>query len=188
MPKMSNDTASEAGEPASAPLQCRVIPPRRILVVDDEAVIRLLITAALLRSGYEVDDAQDGEVAWAALQAKRYDLLITDNSMPKMTGIALVKTLRGHNLTLPIVMATGATPTEDLKRYPWLGINAILLKPYAVEDLLKTVKKTLHETDGIPANGQLLLFPDTKNPSLPLAIRAQATMEEFALEKPLTKR
>lgn len=184
MPKMSNDTASEAGEP----LQCRVIPPRRILVVDDEAVIRLLITAALLRSGYEVDDAQDGQVAWAALQAKRYDLLITDNSMPKMTGIALVKTLRGHNLTLPIVMATGATPTEDLKRYPWLGINAILLKPYAVEDLLKTVKKTLHETDGIPANGQLLLFPDTKNPSLPLATRAQATMEEFALEKPLTKR
>jgi DNA-binding response OmpR family regulator len=108
--------------------------------------------------------------------------------MPKMTGIALVKTLRGHNLTLPIVMATGATPTEDLKRYPWLGINAILLKPYAVEDLLKTVKRTLHETDGIAANGQLLLFPDTKNASMPLAIRAQAATEEFALEKPLTKR
>jgi len=143
MPKMSNDTASEAGEPASAPLQCRVIPPRRILVVDDEAVIRLLITAALLRSGYEVDDAQDGEVAWAALQAKRYDLLITDNCMPKITGMKLIKMLRDRDEALPVVMVSGLKPTEDPNWHPSLGITAFLLKPFGPGALRDTVENVL---------------------------------------------
>jgi DNA-binding response OmpR family regulator len=184
---MSNKTASEAGEPGSAPLQCQRVPPRRILVVDDETVIRLMITAVLVRSGYEVDGAQDGAAAWAALQSKGYDLLITDNSMPKITGIGLVKMLRRQSSTLPVVMATGATPTEDLKRYPWLGINAILLKPYATADLLKTVKRTLREADNIAANCQLLLFPDKKNACLPLALHAQGATENLGLKEPPSK-
>lgn len=60
---------------------------RRILLVDDDASIRHLNTKMLIRAGYEVDDAADGEAGWEALQAKRYDLLITDNFMPKVTGI-----------------------------------------------------------------------------------------------------
>jgi DNA-binding response OmpR family regulator len=179
---MSNTTAAEAGENGFAALQCKTVPPRRILVAEDETVIRLMITAALVRSGYEVDTAQDGAVAWAALQAKHYDLLITDNSMPKITGIGLVKRLRGHASTLPVVMATGATPTEDLKRYPRLGISAILLKPYTTESLLKTVRKTLREAESTPlSHCQLLLFPDNNISWPPLAIHPQLAAEQLAM-------
>jgi CheY-like chemotaxis protein len=67
--------------------------------------------------------------------------------MPEITGIGLVRKLRDHGLTLPVVMATGASPTEDLNRYPSLRITAILLKPYTVKDLLHTVEQTLREPD-----------------------------------------
>jgi len=160
---MSNTTTPDAGNFARAPLELRRIPPHRILVAEDEAVIRSLITVALERSGYEVDSAPDGAVAWSALQAKHYDLLVTDNSMPKITGIGLVKLLRDHASTLPVVMATGAAPTEDLERYPWLGISAILLKPHLIEDLLKTVKQTLLEAGNIAGNHRLFLEESLPN-------------------------
>ncbi|MBC8096459.1 MAG: response regulator, partial [Akkermansiaceae bacterium] len=66
-------------------------PPRRILVVDDETMIRELVTDVLSRSGYEVDTAEDGAIAWDKLQHQHYDLLVTDNTMPKLSGIDLIK-------------------------------------------------------------------------------------------------
>jgi DNA-binding response OmpR family regulator len=128
---------SQAGEPAG-----HANPPHRILVVDDEPSIRLLITNSLARAGYRVDAAADGALAWEALQVRRYDLLITDNAMPKITGIALVKKLRNSSSTLPVVMATGAIPHE-LEHHPSLGISNILLKPFTVEQILTTVKEVL---------------------------------------------
>jgi CheY-like chemotaxis protein len=141
--------------------------------VDDETVIRLLISAALVRAGYHVDAVPDGAAAWAALQGKHYDLLVTDNSMPKITGIGLIKMLRSQASTLPVVMATGAIPTEDLKRHPWLRINAILVKPYTIEDLLEAVKKTFQEADSIASHCQLLLYLNTHNTKLLLGAEAE---------------
>ena len=133
-----------ADEARSAPLHRRPAHSHRILVVDDEPQIRQLITNSLAREGYEVDIAEDGAGAWEALQVRRYDLMITDNSMPKVTGIALVKRLRSQSSTLPVVMASGTIPTEELNRHPSLGINAILLKPFAIDEMLNTVKRILH--------------------------------------------
>jgi DNA-binding response OmpR family regulator len=118
-------------------------PPRRILLVDDDISMRELNTEALSRAGFEVDGAADGAAGWAALQAKPYDLLITDNSMPKVTGVELVRLLRGKNRDLPVIMASGATPTEELKRHPQLAINVILLKPYTTDEFLGTVEQVL---------------------------------------------
>ena len=114
-------------------------------MVDDEPSIRQLVTNSLARAGYRVDSAADGALAWEALQVRRYDLLITDNFMPKITGIELVKKIRGKSSTLPVVMATGSFPAEELERHPWLGISDILLKPFTIEQILKTVKKVLCE-------------------------------------------
>jgi DNA-binding response OmpR family regulator len=166
---------------------CRTSRSHRILVVDDEPVVRSFTMAILVRSGYEVDSARDGADAWTTLNKKNYDLLITDNSMPKITGIGLIKMLRDHALSLPVIMATGAYPTAELERYPWLEISAILLKPYAIGDLLKTVKKTLNETRSIAVAGQLLLFPDSKNIVPQLAFHAHESAERFLLEEPLPR-
>ncbi len=110
--------------------------------------MRLLSTAVLVRSGYHVDAAEDGAAGWEALQVKQYDLLITDNAMPKVTGVEMVKMLRGQNAALPVIMVSAAIPTEELKRHPWLDISAFLLKPYNVVKFLETVNEVLRGAEG----------------------------------------
>ena len=144
---MTQNQASQDGEPAGTPLQCQTKPPHRILVVDDELCIRKLTTAALIRSGYHVDTAEDGAAAWEALDADTYDLLITDHKMPKLSGVELIKKLRDEDINLPVILASGAMPTEELDRHPWLQLAATLLKPYTTDELLATVRKVLRGTD-----------------------------------------
>jgi len=124
------------------------MPPSSILVVDDDSVIRQLNTEVLLRSGYEVDAAEDGAAAWEALGADNYDLLITDHDMPGLSGLDLIKKLRAARMELPVIMATGKLPEEEFTRYPWLQPVARLLKPYTKAELLGMVKEALRTTDG----------------------------------------
>jgi DNA-binding response OmpR family regulator len=144
---MKDEPVMPDGDPSRAAPECLTRPPRRILLVDDEATVRRLNAQMLRRSGYEVDDAADGAAAWEALQTRHYDLLITDNSMPKVSGVELVLLLRGQNSALPVIMASGAIPTEELERNPSLAINVILLKPYTVVEMLGTVRDVLRATD-----------------------------------------
>jgi two-component system response regulator PilR (NtrC family) len=138
----ANDTLSE-GEHL-APPQRSSLAPRRILVVDDESTIRTLMTVMLARSGYEVESAEDGAVAWEALQTKPYDLLITDHNMPKISGVQLVKNLRSASMEMPVVMVAGIVPEEELAQNPSLHLSATLSKPFALADLLDTVSNALH--------------------------------------------
>ena len=120
-------------------------PASHILVIDDDIDVRLLNAALLFRSGYQVDTAEDGEIGWEALKAKNYDLLITDNQMPKVSGIELIKKLRLAHMALPVILASGAMP-EEVKRLPWLQLAATLLKPFSADEFLGTVKKVLRAT------------------------------------------
>lgn len=158
---MKNNTISQTGEAVCAPLQREPNPPQRILVVDDEPNIRQLSTEVLIQSGYEVDVAADGAAAWQALCADTYDLMITDNNMPKLTGVDLLKKLRSARMALPVIMATGTLPKEEFTRHPWLQPAATLLKPYTVEELLGTVTKVLRAT--VSAPGQIELLPDWRS-------------------------
>lgn len=140
---MKDEKVSQSGEPAGAPVPCPTKPSNRILVVDDDNYVRQLSAKVLVRSGYQVDVAEDGNAGWEALQAKRYDLLITDNNMPKVSGVELVKKLRTKGVTLPVILASGTIPAEELKRHPWLQLSATLPKPFTIGELLGTVKKVL---------------------------------------------
>lgn len=115
-----------------------------ILMVDDEPLICGLCAEVLMRAGYEVDTAQDGISAWKTLQSKKYDLLITDHNMAPLTGLELIKKLHAARMELPVIMASGTIPAEELNRHPWLKIKGVLLKPYSVDALLEEVKKILH--------------------------------------------
>jgi two-component system chemotaxis response regulator CheY len=90
-----------------------------------------------------VDAAEDGAVAWEVLHTGIYDLLITDNNMPKVTGVELVKKLRAARMALPVILVSAAIPTEELNRHPWMQLAATLLKPFSNDELLDTVKKVL---------------------------------------------
>jgi DNA-binding response OmpR family regulator len=120
-------------------------------VVEDDANIRNLNTEVLIQFGYQVDAAPDGAAAWNTLQSENYHLVVTDNDMPKVTGVELLKMLHAARMTLPVVMATGMLPKEDFSHCPWLLPAALLLKPYTLLELVRTVQGVLRVTDGAGA-------------------------------------
>jgi DNA-binding response OmpR family regulator len=136
-----------AGAQASGIPQPQPIFRERILVVEDDAMIRRMNGEVLTYSGYQVDTAEDGAAAWDAMQLTSYDLLLTDNEMPHLTGVGLLKKLHAARMALPVIMATGTAPEEELNANPWLPIDALLLKPYSFDELLMMVKKVLLETN-----------------------------------------
>ncbi len=145
---MNSNQILHMGESASAPAQGQANPSNRILLVDDDTCIRERSAEALATSGYQVDTAEDGLAGWAALHASSYDLLITDNNMPKVSGVELVKKLRSARMTLPVVLVSGGISTEALHRNPSLQLAATLLKPFTIDELLGTVKKVLRPAEG----------------------------------------
>jgi DNA-binding response OmpR family regulator len=122
--------------------QNKINPPQRILVADDDEHIRLINTGILSSAGYEVEAVSDGGAAWKALQQKRYDLLLTDNNMPKMSGLVLIENLQAAGIRLPVIMVTGVPPPAKLSQN--LQIEAMLLKPYKAEELLAKVRNVLY--------------------------------------------
>ena len=143
---MKDNKLSQAGEPAGASRQWPTDPRHRILVVDDDSDLRLLYTDVLALPGYHVDAAEDGAAGWEALQANNYNLLITEYSLPRLTGVELVRKLRAAHMAVPVVLAAGRLPTPELVRNPSLQLAATLLKPFAVDVLLNTVKEVLRAT------------------------------------------
>jgi len=158
---MNDYLLSQVAEPVSEPQQPDADPPKRILVVDDDGDIRRLNAEALMLLGFEVDAAEDGSVAWDNIQENSYDLMITDNRMPKVTGVELLKKMRAARMALPVIMATGVLPQDEFKRYPWLQPAATLVKPYTLVDLLGKVKEVLRANE--IADGQIAPMPDLQS-------------------------
>lgn len=120
-------------------MECGTDRPWRVLVVDDDVSLGQLTAQVLTRSNFQVDTAEDGASGWAALHARQYDLLITDNVMPKISGVELIRKLRATGLKVLVIMATGTLPAQKLASV------AMLLKPFTPEELLGTVRRALGE-------------------------------------------
>lgn len=144
-------------ESAIDPIKHRKNSRQRILVVDDSSSVRQLKVDLLVDSGYDVEEARDGADGWEALQTGHYDLVITDNTMPKMTGVEMIEKLRSARMTVPVIMATGFMPIFEFTRKPWLKPDAALTIPFSNDELLTAVKGILGDADGIP---QATLFPN----------------------------
>jgi DNA-binding response OmpR family regulator len=145
----NSGTISSIKEPVGAPIREGVNPSPRILLVDDDYYIRELNAGVLIRFGYTVDTAADGADAWKCLHDASYDLLITDNRMPIVTGLELIKQLRSEDMLLPVILASGTVLDEELKQHPWLQLDATLPKPFTISELLDTVKKVLNAADDV---------------------------------------
>jgi DNA-binding response OmpR family regulator len=141
---MTVKTISQSAEPANAPLSREPNKPHRVLVVEDDVAVRRVNTEILTYSGFQVDAAEDGAAAWDALQQNKYDLVVTDNDMPKVTGVELIQKLREASMSLPVIMATGAPPEELFTRCGMPPPARILIKPYTLNELLTAVKEVLH--------------------------------------------
>ena len=144
---MKDPTIPRPGKAAGSQAGDRAVPSNRILVVDDDSDLRRLYGFVLCRSGHHVDVAEDGAAGWDALQANRYDLLITEHEMPKLTGVELIKKLRAARMALPVVMAARRLPIEELAQDPSLRLAATLAKPFLAGALLVAVENVLRVAD-----------------------------------------
>jgi CheY-like chemotaxis protein len=126
-------------------------------VVEDDPLLLEISARMLSGSGFEVTAAADGAAAWQALNNGSYDLLLTDNNMPEVSGLELLKKLHAARRVLPAIMATGTLPHEELAAQPWLQPAATLLKPYTAEEMVRVVKKVLREADSSADGSQLLI-------------------------------
>jgi DNA-binding response OmpR family regulator len=105
----------------------------------------------LARVGYEVDTAGDGEQGWAALRLRPYDLLMTDNEMPRLKGLDLVRRLRAAGMTLPVIVVSGSEEARALAEDDSLDLTAVVRKPFRPEELLAQVARRISSTAGSAA-------------------------------------
>ena len=112
----------------------------KILVVDDEKVIRDLTQAFLMVNGYEVDTAENGEEALDKLLNNSFDVVITDLKMPLMGGMELLEKLSNINLNAVTIVLTGCSVNQsDFSRKPF----AHLRKPFSHNQLIQVVQEGL---------------------------------------------
>ena len=136
----SQGTAPGGPVPAAAPV--RTGRPR-VLVVDDEASIRDLLTKTLALAEYDVETAGDGSAALGLLRESNYDLLIADLSMPGMDGLTLIRQVRHLRSDLPIIIITGFSSESSAIEAVNLDVTSYLLKPFGVPDVLAAARKAL---------------------------------------------
>lgn len=117
----------------------------KILVVDDEKLIRDVIIEYLLNSSYEVDEAQDGKRAYQKLLKEHYDLLILDIMMPTLDGFQLLHDLPKEKKIPTIVLSARSEEFDKLKGFD-LGIDDYLTKPFSPKELVARVKAILNRT------------------------------------------
>ena len=136
------------GEPASSATAAESVPHgegERILVVDDEVQIVQLMQLALTELGYEVEVATQPAAALAKVSAdpKRFALVLTDQTMPGMTGMQLASRLRLINPGLPVILTTGYIAALTSEQVNAAGISQLLLKPVSLHSLRTAVQAAL---------------------------------------------
>lgn len=116
-----------------------------ILVVDDNKPYREDIVELLELEGYTALAAENGVDALLLLQQQKFDLVLSNGDMPKMSGIELLKAVRADEQlkTIPFVLMTGHTESGYMENIYQAGADAFLLKPIEVETLYATLRKLL---------------------------------------------
>jgi two-component system response regulator PilR (NtrC family) len=119
----------------------------KILVVDDEEIIRESLSYILRKEKYEVEEAANGKIAFEMLKESSYDLLITDLEMPEMKGIELLDELRKINLQTNTIVITAYGSMETAIASLRSGASDYILKPVEFDELLIKVKKLFEVRD-----------------------------------------
>ena len=124
-------------------------PPRRVLIVEDEAPIRELLRLHLSLAGFGVDEIGDGAAALDRLRAERYDLVVLDLMLPGLDGITLCRAIRaqGPNVATPLLMVTARDTESDKVLGLESGADDYLAKPFGIREMLARVGAILRRSE-----------------------------------------
>lgn len=120
----------------------------KILAVDDFPTMRRIVKTLLRQLGYtNVAEAEDGQAALTKLKQEKFDLVLLDWNMPRMTGLELLKAIRADdNLrNIPVVMITAEGRKEDALEAVKAGVNNFIVKPFTAETLEEKLNKVLEK-------------------------------------------
>ena len=136
-------SAQSSSAPRQSPAATGARP--RVLVVDDEATIRDLLSKTLALAEYDVDVAPDGRSALERMRLYPYDLLIADLKMPGMDGLTVIREAKRYKADLPVIIITGFSTETSAIEAVNLGVAGYLTKPFRVPQVLAAAAKALGE-------------------------------------------
>jgi len=113
----------------------------RILCVDDEHAIRTLLQSQLEQEGYDVDIAEDGDVAIGKLGASAFDVVLLDIRMPKVGGIDVLRHIGESGIKARVIMLTAVDDLTIAMESVRLGASDYLTKPFDTEDLFSAIRR-----------------------------------------------
>lgn len=118
----------------------------RVLLCDDEVHIVKAASIKFLRAGFEVDTAENGQVAWEMIQKRAPDAVIVDYQMPYLNGLQLCKLIRDNPPTadIPVFLLTAMGLEPEVQSAPQdLHIDRVILKPFSPRELLQSVEQAI---------------------------------------------
>ena len=116
----------------------------KILIVDDSSTMRRIIINTLSRIGYtDVIEGDNGKSGLEKLGQGGVEMIITDWNMPEMDGLEFVKSVRGQNPAIPILMVTTNAAKEDIVEALQAGVNNYVVKPFTPETLKEKIESLL---------------------------------------------
>lgn len=118
----------------------------KILCVDDFATMRRILKNILKQLGFSnITEADDGTTALEELQKGQYDLIISDWNMPKMSGLDLLKTVRGMDeyKDIPFLMVTAEAQKQNVIEAVQAGVSNYVVKPFTAESISEKIEKVL---------------------------------------------
>lgn len=127
----------------------------RILVVEDDSVLREAVVSLLREEHYLVDEAATGDEGLYMAEQDIYDLLVLDIMLPEINGLEIVKTLRTNGHTVPILLLTARDSVDDRVTGLETGADDYLVKPFAIRELLARVKAQIRRKSNQGLDGEL---------------------------------
>ena len=152
----------------------------KLLVVDDESNLRLVVQKEMSRQGHDVETASDGETAWEAVEHEDFDVVLCDINMPRLDGIGLLRRIREKIENPPeVIMLTGQGTVETAIEAMKLGAYDYLTKPYRITELSVLVTQAYEKQRLKIDNQRLRAQLERTNKNMPEIVGESPQMKEI---------
>ena len=127
----------------------------RILVIEDDAALRKIVSTILKEEEYEVEQSENGKEGLFMARSGMYDLLIVDLMLPGLDGLSLIRELHVKGMNVPTLILTAKDSIEDKVKGLDVGADDYLVKPFATEEFLARVRSVLRRAGKMGLEGKI---------------------------------